>query len=383
MNERVLVLGGGVGGVVAARTLRSELPGDRQVVLVERSRHHLFQPSLLWMLTGERDPTEIRRPVDRLEKAGIEVRMSEVEEIEPEGPAIRAGGERLDADAVVVALGADLRPDLVPGLEEAGHSLYSVRGVEAFAEALAGFGGGRLAVVTAEPAYKCPAAPYEAAMLVEAELRRKGVRSNTDLGFFAAEPAPMGVAGPEVSAQVRGLLEDRGIEYRPGRPLREVDPTQKALSFENGDQEPFDLLLYVPPHRAPEVVRRSGLCDDSGWVPVDRTTLETRASGVYAVGDVTHVPLAMGKALPMAGVFASGEAKVVAHNLVVRWTGEGQPTTFDGHGACWVETGDGRAGFGRGDFFAEPTPEVRFHPPRPWWHWGKVVWEKYWLWRWF
>lgn len=143
MNERVLVLGGGVGGVVAARTLRSELPSDRQVVLVERSRHHLFQPSLLWMLTGDRDLEKIRRPVDRLEKAGIEVRMAEVEEIEPEAPVIRAGGERLEADTLVIALGAELRPDLVPGLEEAGYSLYSVRGVEAFAGALAGFEGGR------------------------------------------------------------------------------------------------------------------------------------------------------------------------------------------------------------------------------------------------
>lgn len=383
MSERVLVLGGGVGGVVAARTLRSELSDDHEVVLFERSRYHLFQPSLLWMLTGERDPAEIRRPVDRLEEAGIEVRRAEIEEIDPGTRTVRAGGESLDGDAVVVALGADLRPDLVPGLEKAGHDLYSVRGVEAFAEALAGFGGGRIAVVTVEPAYKCPAAPYEAAMLVEGELRRKGVRSNTDLCFFAAEPAPMGVTGPEVSGQVRGLLEDRGIEYRPGRPLLRADPVEKTLSFENGERESFDLLLYVPPHRAPEVVRRSGLCDDSGWVPVDRTTLETRASGVYAVGDVNHVPLAMGKALPMAGVFASGEAEVVAHNLAVRWTGRGEPAAFDGHGACWVETGDGRAGFGRGDFFAEPTPEVRFHPPRPWWHWGKVLWEKYWLWRWF
>ena len=126
------------------------------------------------MLTGERDPAEIRRPVHRLEEAGIEVRRAEIEEIDPGTRTVRAGGESLDGDAVVVALGGDLRPDLVPGLEEAGHDLYSVRGVEAFAEALAGFGGGRIAVVTGEPAYKCPAAPYEAAMLVEAELRRKG-----------------------------------------------------------------------------------------------------------------------------------------------------------------------------------------------------------------
>lgn len=382
MTERALVLGGGVGGVVAARTLRSQLPDDREVVLVDRERHHLFQPSLLWMLSGDREVVDIRRPIDRLESAGVEVRRAEIESIEPGNLAVRADGETLEADAIVVALGAELRPDLVPGLAESGHNLYSVGGVQAFERALDGFSGGRIAVLTAEPAYKCPAAPYEAAMLVEAGLRERGLRSVSDLRFFAAEPAPMGVTGPEVSGQVRQLLEDRDIAYRPEHSLNHVDPDEGVLSFANGDREPFDLLLYVPPHRVPGVVRKAGLCDDSGWVPVDRATLATEHEDVYAVGDVAHIPLAMGKALPMAGVFASGEAEVVAHNLAVRWTGEGEREVFDGHGACWVETGDGRAGFGRGDFFAEPTPEVRFHRPRRWWHWGKILYEKYWLWRW-
>lgn len=382
-NRRALVLGGGVGGIVAARTLRAQLPDEDEVVVIDRDPHHLFQPSLLWMITGERTPEEIRRPVDRLEAHGIEVRRAEIEEIDPDEKRVRADGERLTGDALVVALGAELRPDLVPGLREAGHNLYSVDGAQSFRSALEEFRGGRIAVVTAEAAYKCPAAPYEASLLVESELRERGVRGDTDLAFFAAEPGPMGVAGPEVSERVQALIEGRDIAYRPEQDLERVDPEQETLAFASGAEEPFDLLLYVPPHRAPAVVGESGLTDESGWVPVVRDTLATESDSVYAVGDVNRVSLEMGKALPMAGVFASGEAKVVARNLAADWTGDGEQVSFDGHGACWVETGDGRAAFGHGDFFAEPTPEVRLHPPRRWWHWGKVLYETYWLWRWF
>lgn len=383
MNERALVLGGGVGGVVASRTLRSELPVDREVVLIDRDADHLFQPSLLWMLTGERRLEEIRRPIDALRGKGIQVRRAEIEAIDPEARAVRADGEDLEGDTMVVALGAELRPDLIPGLAEAGHNLYSAGGVRDFRTALGDHRGGRVVVLTAEPAYKCPAAPYEAAMLVESELRDRGVRSETELQLIAAEPGPMGVAGPEVSEQVQAMVEERGIEYRPDHRVSRVDGEEGRLVFESGVDADFDLLLYVPPHRAPAVVRKSGLTDESGWIPVDRETLATEWEDVFAVGDVTHVSLAMGKSLPMAGVFASGEAKVVARNLAARWTGDGERAAFDGHGACWLEAGDGRAGFGHGDFFADPTPEVRFHPPRPWWHWGKIFYEKYWLWRWF
>ena len=81
-----------------------------------------------------------------------------------------------------------------------------------------------------------------------------------------------------------------------------------------------------------------------GWVAVDRGTFETAWPGVFAIGDVTTVPLAMGKPLPKAGVFAHGQAEVVAANIAARWTGSEPNRRFDGHGECFVETGDGGKG---------------------------------------
>jgi sulfide:quinone oxidoreductase len=371
-----------VGGLVAANRLRKLLPAGHRVVLIDRAPRHLFQPSLLWLAVGSRSPERIQRSLGRLVRKGVEVVTAEISAIDPVSRRVRTNGRELTGDAMVVALGADLAPAAIPGLAVAGHNLYTLEGATAFRDALGGFASGRLVVLTAAPAYKCPAAPYEAAMLIEAALRRRGVRSDVLVDLYTAEPGPMGVAGPAVSAAVRQMVESKGIRYHPEHQVTAVDPDARRLQFANGATAAFDLLVFVPPHRAPAVVREAGLVNESGWVPVDRATFETRFPGVYAIGDVTTVPLAMGKPLPKAGVFADGEAMVVAAGVAHAWTGRGASRRFSGKGACFVETGDGRAGFGAGRFYAEPVPDVKLHRPSRWWHWGKVVFEKRWLRRW-
>lgn len=112
---------------------------------------------------------------------------------------------------------------------------------------------------------------------------------------------------------------------------------------------------------------------------MDRGSFETTVPGVYAIGDVTTVPLAMGKPLPKAGVFAHRQAEVVAQNIAALRTGSGARQMYDGHGECFVETGNGRAGFGTGNFYAEPLPQIALRGPNRFWHWGKVLFEWKWL----
>lgn len=390
-TKTVVVLGGGVGGVVAATTLRKKLPGHFRVVVVDREPDHLFAPSLLWLMTGGRTAIQISRPLDRLAKKGVEVVCGDIEQVDPEARRVRiteqtATGPRrheIDGDYLVVSLGAALAPEAIPGLAEAGHSLYTLAGAESLRDALEGFAGGRIVVLTAAPVYKCPAAPYEAAMLLKDHMRKRKLSDRARIDIYAAEPGPLGVAGPDVSAGVRAMVEAKGIGYHPEHQVVEVNPTERRLTFANDVSAEFDLLVYVPPHRAPEVVRDSGLVDESGWIPVDRATLQTRYPGVFAIGDVTNIPLLMGKSLPKAGVFAEREARVVAHNIAREVTGAGESAGFDGTGGCFIETGMGRAGFGRGNFFAEPTPQVKLHQVSRRWHLGKVFFEKNWLRKWF
>jgi len=387
----VVILGGGVGGVVAATSVRRRLPDQHRVIVVDRERDYLFAPSLLWLMTGRRTAGQISRPLDRLAKRGIEVVCGDIERIDAGSRRIEImerspSGERareIEGDHLVVSLGAALVPETIPGLSESGHCFYTLAGAESLRDALRRFDGGRIVVLTAAPAYKCPAAPYEAAMLIDDYVRTRGLRNRTRIDIFAAEPGPLGVAGPEVSAGVRSIVEATGIGYHPEHQVIEVDAAARRLIFANGVTADFDLLAYVPPHRAPRVVADAGLVDDTGWIPVDRTTLHTTLPGVYAIGDVTTIPLSMGKPLPKAGVFAERQAEVVARNIVREIAGDGEPARFDGHGACFIETGGGKAGFGRGDFYAEPTPQVRLHPVGRRWHVGKILFEKNWLRRWF
>jgi sulfide:quinone oxidoreductase len=382
-SKTALVLGGGLGGLVAANRLRKLLPARHRVVLVDRERQHVFQPSLLWLAVGDRAPDEIRRPLAHLVRKGVEVRIGPIDGIDTGRRVVRVSGQEITGDAIIVALGADLAPETIPGLADAGHNLYTLDGASAFCEALRAFTGGRIVVLTAAPAYKCPAAPYEAAMLIESVLRRRGVRDSVRVDLYAAEPGPMAVTGPKLSGQVRAVVESKGIGYHPEHQVTHADAAARRLTFANGATADFDLLLFVPPHRAPAIVREAGLLAASGWVAADRGTFETNAPGIYAIGDVTGIPLAMGKPLPKAGVFAHAQAEVVADNIAGSWAGRAARRTFDGLGKCYVETGDGRAGFGAGNFYAEPTPQVEFHAPARRWHWGKVLFERRWLKRWF
>ena len=176
-SKTVLILGGGVGGVATARALRKRLAKVHRVVLVDRERDHVFAPSLLWLMVGERSADAITRPLARLGRKGIDVRLGNVEHIDPERRIVTVAGQALTADYLVITLGAELAPDSIPGLAQAGHNFYTCSGAQSLRAALESLRTGRIVVLTAAPAYKCPAAPYEGAMLIDGWFRKQGLRT--------------------------------------------------------------------------------------------------------------------------------------------------------------------------------------------------------------
>ena len=381
--KTILVLGGGIGGIVTASRLRKKLPAAHRVVLIERATDYVFSPSFLWLMIGLRTREKISRPLSKLENKGIELIRGEIGQIDPQARTVQIDGRELNGDYLVIALGAELAPETIPGLVEAGYNLYPLAGAEALRDARLDLKQGRLVVLVSGIPFKCPAAPYEAAMLLAYDLHKRKRRDRVQVDLYSPEPGPMPLAGPENSRQLRQLVESKGINYYPEHTVTAVDPVAKRIDFANGASADFDLLVYVPPHRAPRVVRAAGLTGDSGWVAVDRQTLETKFPGVYAIGDVAGIPLAIGKPLPKAGVIANGEAEVVANNLIHEITGKGEPKVFGGGGECFIETGDSRAGFGSGNFYAEPKPQIKMRQPSRLLHLGKVAFEKYSLFKWF
>jgi sulfide:quinone oxidoreductase len=381
-TRRTVVLGGGTGGLVAARELRRRLPADHRVVLVDRAADHVYQPSLLWQMVGERRLSQFTRPLERLRGRGIDFHHAEAQTLDLDNRVVVTDAGELDYDQLVVSLGARLAPETMSGFDEMALDLYSPEGCARIHAALADLTEGVIGILIPAMPYKCPAAPYEAAFLAEAFVRRKGVRRNVELHLFTPEHIPMPVAPSTLGESVADMLAARGIHYHPLFTFQELRPETREVVASDGRAHRVDLLMVVPPHQAPEVVRSSPLLGVSGFVHVDPRTLQTSYEGVYAIGDVATIKLPGGKALPKAGVFAHAEAKVVAQRIADGVEGKAPEAVFDGHGYCWIELGDGRAGFAGGDFYAEPEPQVKLRRPGRPLHWGKVAFERWWLHHW-
>jgi len=383
--QTVVILGGGVGGLVAASELTRRLPDAHRIILVERSGRHAFAPSFLWLMTGDRRPAQITRDLRTLVPRRVEVVEAEVRAIDWANRRVEAEGRAVSYDHLVIALGAELAPEAIPGLTEAAHTFYTLDGAERLHGALCDFAGGTVAVVVSALPYKCPGAPHEAAMLVGDYFRRRGLRGKVDLHLFTPEPQAMPVAGPELGAAVSGMLKGRGIAFHPAHKLTAVHPEARELVFEGKPAARYDLLVAIPPHRGPRLVREAGLTNEAGWVPVDRRTLATPRERVYAIGDVTAIPVPgrwkpdVPLMLPKAGVFAHEHARVVAQRIAADITGTGAPQEFCGDGYCMLEAGEDLAGFAFGNFFAEPSPEIRLQRVGRAWHLGKVLFEQWWL----
>jgi len=381
-DHTVVVLGGGTGGLVAARRLRRRLDATDRVVAIDRSPTYAFAPSFLWVMTGARRPDQVTADRRRLRGSGIELLEAEVLEIDPTHRRVRTSEADVVFDRLVIALGVDLAPEALEGFSDAAHNVYTLEGATAALEELQHIDGGRIAIVVSSLPYKCPAAPYETAFLTEALLRRRKVRDRATIDLYTPEPFPMPTAGPALGEALAAMLIERGIAFHPNERVERIDAKAQELLLADGARASFDVLLGVPPHSAPPVLATSGLAAESGFLPVDHSTLVTASEGVFAIGDATTIPLAGGKFLPKAGVFAEAEAKVVATNVAAELAERRTSSTFDGAGACFVELGDRRAAFATGDFYAPDGPKIELRRPGAQWHLAKVAFEQYWMRRW-
>jgi sulfide:quinone oxidoreductase len=357
---RTLILGGGFGGITVATELRRELGDDHEVVLVDRREGFFMGLRKLWELVGIGTMDEGTRSREMLDAHGIRFLQQEVTAIDPERRAAVLDGETLEADHLVVALGAEPRADLVPGLDEHGFNAWARPRIPKLAATLDAFERGRLAIVIAGVPYKCPPAPYELAMLLDEWLRERGLRDSTELSATTLQPILLPNAGKQGSAWIGEQLDERGIAHATGRKVDHIESGRVA--FEDGELE-FDLLIAVPPHRPPKVVASSALGGEGGWIKVDAGTLATGHDGVYAVGDCTAIKLANGLPMPKAGIIAELEGARVAAAIAADLRGDPDPPPFDGRGYCFVEMGRAKASLVEGEFFAEPEPNVSLREP--------------------
>jgi sulfide:quinone oxidoreductase len=371
---RVVVLGGGFGGLAAATELRGLLP-DHEVVLVARDDTFAMGFAKLWDLAGTRPLADGTRSLRSLEQRGIGFRHAEVRHVE--GATRRctlADGEQLDADALVVALGTRAAPAHRALLDAPyAHDLYDPAALPAMRESLATLTHGRIVLSILGGPFRCPPAPYEAALIVDQLLRDRGVRDDIEVVVTTPQPMSLPAAGVDASRFVAGHLEGVGIELRAGTRVTDADHGQHILALGpaprpggGGPPAPeaptplsVDLWLGVPADAPPAVLDGTDLVGPSGWIEPDPRSLRTGHDRVYAVGDCTVIPTATAL-LPHAGVFAAAQGRVAARNVAADLTGT-EPATFDGHGMCFLELPGEQVAFVEGDFYADP-PDVSMTP---------------------
>ena len=259
VGKTVIVLGGGIGGLVAANKLHHLLGRDHRVIVVDKNPRHSFTGSYLWLLNGKRTAGQVERELSRLERKGIDFIPGEVTSIDPAASKVTVGGKDLDYDYLVVSLGAELDPGSIPGLSRAAINIYDTDGLTEARKALTSFSGGRLVIAICRMPYKCPAAPYETALISDNVLRSIGVREKTEIEIVTWEPAPMPVAGPVMGQAILSLTEPRGIKYRPNSTINSVDPETRQVLLEGDDPVPYKLLSVLPPHERPQLIKDSWL----------------------------------------------------------------------------------------------------------------------------
>jgi sulfide:quinone oxidoreductase len=315
-SAKVVVLGGGSGGIVAATKLGDAIGRDHAVTLIDRRPRHVFQSSYLWMATGKREPDDITRSLRAVEKRGVRFVQDDVVHIDTDRKLVTTAGGEFPYDKLVVSLGYETHPGDIPGDHADVHQTWELEPALRFREALRAFRGGRLVVGVAAPPYRCPPGPYEAAWLFEDYLRQRGARDATEIAFFTPEPGPVGGSG-KPSEFIREHLVRRGIALHADFALAGVDAAAKVVRAVDGRELPYDLLMVVPPHRPSKVLYDSGMVDSPAGIEVEYDTLATRWDGVHAVGDNANLPASK------AGVVAHTAAEVVAHNIAHELTGKG------------------------------------------------------------
>ena len=207
-RPNILVLGGGFGGLEAAFYLRMKLEDRADITLVSDRDYFLFKPNTIYIPFGL-DPEKLRvgleRPTRRKKIAFIKDR---VREVDPDAKRVSTEGRELSYDFLVVATGADMRPEEVSGLRENAETIWTPREMLKLRLALydlleeAREGHNRRVLFLVAPNNKCAGPLYELVFMLDTWLRRKKVRANVDLTWSTYEQtyillnSPLGCLAP-------------------------------------------------------------------------------------------------------------------------------------------------------------------------------------------
>lgn len=335
--KSVVIVGGGVGGLFTANKLASKLSaeirrGEVSVTVVEPQDRQVYQPGFLYVPFKELTPDVMFRPVSKLVSPLVKLEREPAAKIDLSAKKIvLQSGKELKYDYLIVATGAVVKTNSFPGFGEAWHTLWTYEGAKRLREALRRFNGGTIVVSVTSTPYKCPVAPYEFLGLLNDYLMATGLRAKTKVIFTTV--APHLHAQPQVNKFLEEIMRMWGFDYKTKFQVNAIEPGK----ISGPEEIKADLIMAVPPHGGSEVVTKSGIGDQAGWVPVDRHTLQIQAQGAtgaeYAIGDATNLPV------PKAGSVAHFQSEIVSSRIAEEIQLGYSDTEYDGRVICFILTG--------------------------------------------
>jgi len=351
----VVILGGGFGGLSSANELRNTLSSSQlKITVIDKKDWFMVGFAKLWIINGTRTFENSIGSLNELSKKEINFIKEEILEINFQNKNIKTESQNISFDFLIISTGVVLAPQKIPGLVENGFNLYDHEQLLEIRDKLESIESGKIAISIMGMPYKCPPAPFEASLLIDSMLRKRGVRDSVQIDFYSPAPITLPAAGPEVSKKILELVNSEKITFHNSCKIKSVE--SKKLIFENSEAD-FDILLAIPPHIAPKIIYDSGLAKEPGFIPIDRDC-KTSFENIFAIGDVTILTVGEKMAVPKAGIFAEGEGITVAKKIISIIQLKEETVLFDGKGGCFIESGKDTASILEVDMFTNSKPST-------------------------
>ncbi|MDM7943062.1 MAG: FAD/NAD(P)-binding oxidoreductase [Hydrogenophaga sp.] len=332
-RPRVVVVGGGWGGLGAVRGLLATAAAD--VTLVEPNESFMSCPLSAHFIAGHQPASDFQRSYARVDQLGARRVRERVLEIDRASKVVVTATQRLPYDFLVLSPGVDYMEDGIQGYAEARAQLpVGFRAFEQMAvrrqvdEFLAK--GGDFVISAPKPPYRCPPAPYERAFLIAEQMKQRGTRGKIILIDANPNPMPLAIAQPILKG-MKSLYANQ-IEYLPDTAISAVNMGKRQLVTSSGDV-PFAHANLILPMRAPALIRQAGLGER--WANVRLPSFQSQVDDrIYVIGD------SQGSPLPKSGHVAFGSGQQVAEAIAERIAGK-SPVASTGAvdlplGICWA-----------------------------------------------
>jgi len=364
-HHQVLIVGGGTAGISIAALLAKQA-SPPEIAIVEPSEKHYYQP--IWTLVGggvfDREVSE-RDEADFIPEGATWIKDA-VASFDPENNSVTlAGGDTVTYDYLVVAAGIQIDWDKIPGLVESlGKpgtgvcSNYSYESVNSTWENIRNFKGGKAIFTQPNTPIKCGGAPQKIMYLAEDYFRRSNVRSESEVIFASASGGIFGVK--KYAASLNRIIERKGIITKYQHNLTAIDAKAKEAEFENlatGEKVSmkYDMIHVTPPMSAPDFIKTSPLAASSGWVEVDKESMQhVRYPNVFSCGDCSNLPTSK------TGAAIRKQAPLLVQNLLAYMHGLPLQGAYDGYTSCPLVTGYGKLILAEFDYNKQPKESFPF-----------------------